>query len=208
VNGERQLSGHAKPFNQLLGDRRWALAHEHERGVGIEPAESTKQPQLITIETMIARYAALGAPDVDGCGLEVDLLPLQADQLRHPQGGATGRENCWNGWTRYCRSSRAPEARLAVLGLPLHEARHIGFQRPLQPGAWGCGRHTLARERPAYGGPLRGVVGEGMSPSYAASRFLARITVIADQGLPVGVGSLRSFRMRAISRADLPARSS
>jgi hypothetical protein len=46
-----------------------------------------------------------------------------------------------------------------------------------------------------------------MGPAHAASRFWALITVIADHGLPVGVGSLRSFKMRAISRADLPARS-
>jgi hypothetical protein len=37
----------------------------------------------------------------------------------------------------------------------------------------------------------------------AANRSRARITVIADQGLPVGVATLRSFRMRAISRADM-----
>jgi hypothetical protein len=43
-----------------------------------------------------------------------------------------------------------------------------------------------------------------MGPAHAASRFWALITVIADHGLPVGVGSLRSFKMRAISRADLP----
>jgi hypothetical protein len=38
---------------------------------------------------------------------------------------------------------------------------------------------------------------------YAAKRLLARMTVIADQGLPVGAATLRSFRMRAISRALL-----
>jgi hypothetical protein len=36
----------------------------------------------------------------------------------------------------------------------------------------------------------------------AASRSRARMTVIADQGLPVGVATPRAFRMRAISRAD------
>jgi len=46
-----------------------------------------------------------------------------------------------------------------------------------------------------------------MGPAHAANRFWALITVIADHGLPVGVGSLRSFKMRAISRADLPASS-
>jgi hypothetical protein len=35
-----------------------------------------------------------------------------------------------------------------------------------------------------------------------------RRDVIADHAFPVGVGTLRSFRMRAISRADLPASSS
>ena len=44
-----------------------------------------------------------------------------------------------------------------------------------------------------------------MGPAHAASRFWALITVIADHRLPVGVGSLRSFKKRAISRADLPA---
>jgi hypothetical protein len=41
-----------------------------------------------------------------------------------------------------------------------------------------------------------------------ASRSRARMTVIADQGSPVGVATLRLFRMRAISRADLSASSS
>ena len=46
--------------------------------------------------------------------------------------------------------------------------------------------------------------------AYAAcsTRSRARMTVIADHGFPVGVDTLRSFRMRAISRADLPANSS
>jgi hypothetical protein len=40
------------------------------------------------------------------------------------------------------------------------------------------------------------------------NRSHARITVTADHGLPVGVATLRSFRMRAISRAGLTCSSS
>ena len=39
----------------------------------------------------------------------------------------------------------------------------------------------------------------------AASRWRARLTVAADQGLPVGVATLRALKMRAILRADFPA---
>ena len=41
----------------------------------------------------------------------------------------------------------------------------------------------------------------------APSRFWTRITVTADHGLPVGVGTPRAFSVLAIALADWPASS-
>jgi len=54
----------------------------------------------------------------------------------------------------------------------------------------------------------RRALGQAAASRHAARRSRTRMTVMADQGLPVGVATFRSFRMRAISRADLPASSS
>ena len=47
-------------------------------------AECLQQPQLVTLQAMIARRAVLGAADMDGRSVEVDLLPAKVDQLADP----------------------------------------------------------------------------------------------------------------------------
>ena len=83
--GKGSLSGHAKPFNQLLGavdgKRRLALGQEHEVGVRMLAPQCPQQPQLVTFQTVDAGGAVLGAADMDGRGIEIDLLPAKVDQL-------------------------------------------------------------------------------------------------------------------------------
>jgi hypothetical protein len=41
--------------------------------------------ELVTLEPVNAGRAVLGAADVDGRGIEIDLLPANVDQLTDPQ---------------------------------------------------------------------------------------------------------------------------
>ena len=67
VDREWQLSGHAKPFNQLLGTvdrkRRLTLGQKHEVGVGMLAPQGPQQPQLVTLQAMDAGRTILGAAD-------------------------------------------------------------------------------------------------------------------------------------------------
>ena len=42
-----------------------------------------QQPQLVTLQAVDARRAVLGAADVDGLAIEIDLLPANVDELAH-----------------------------------------------------------------------------------------------------------------------------
>jgi hypothetical protein len=55
--------------------------------------ERAQQPHLVTLQAVDARRATLGAADVDGGGVEVDLLPTQARQLADPRGVTEGHED-------------------------------------------------------------------------------------------------------------------
>jgi hypothetical protein len=44
-----------------------------------------QQPQLVTLQAMDARRAVLGAADIDGRTIQMNLLPAKIDQLACPQ---------------------------------------------------------------------------------------------------------------------------
>jgi len=52
-----------------------------------------QQPQLVTPQAMNGRRAVLGSADIDGRGVEVNLLPAKVDQLANPQGMPEGHED-------------------------------------------------------------------------------------------------------------------
>src|SRR3954452_12611009 len=89
MDREWQLSRLAKPFNQLLGtvDREWrlALGQEHEVCVRMLAAECPQQPQLVTLQPVNARRAVLGAADMDGRAVQIDLLPADVGELADPE---------------------------------------------------------------------------------------------------------------------------
>jgi hypothetical protein len=43
-----------------------------------------QQPQFVTLQAMDARRAFLGPADIDGLSVEVNLLPVDIDQLADP----------------------------------------------------------------------------------------------------------------------------
>src|SRR3954454_18951205 len=89
MDREWQLSSDAKPFNQLLravdGKRCLALGQEHEVSMRMIAPKGSQQPQLVTLQAVNAGRAVLGALDVDGRAIEVNLLPAKIDQLANPQ---------------------------------------------------------------------------------------------------------------------------
>jgi hypothetical protein len=52
-----------------------------------------QQPQLVTLQAVDARRAVLGAADMDGRGIEINLLPADVDQLADPQCMPEGHED-------------------------------------------------------------------------------------------------------------------
>src|SRR3974377_1575015 len=85
MDREWQLGGHPKPFDELLGAvdryRRLPLGQEHEISVGMFTPQGPQQPQLVTLQAMVAGRPVLGATDMDGRHVEFDLLPAKAHQL-------------------------------------------------------------------------------------------------------------------------------
>ena len=94
---ERQLSSHAEPFYELLGtidgEGRLALGQEHEVGMGMLAPERPQEPQLVTLQAMNARRAVLGAADIDGRGVQVNLLPAKVNQLADAQRMPEGHQD-------------------------------------------------------------------------------------------------------------------
>jgi len=88
VDREGQLSGLAKPLYELLsaihGKRGFALRQEYEVCVRMPAPEGPQQPQLVALQAMDARCAVLGALDIDGRGVQVDLLPANVHKLTDP----------------------------------------------------------------------------------------------------------------------------
>jgi hypothetical protein len=52
-----------------------------------------QQPQLVTLQAMDARRAVLGAADIDGRAIQVNLLPAKINELAHPQCVAEGHQD-------------------------------------------------------------------------------------------------------------------
>jgi hypothetical protein len=79
VDREWQPSCLAKPFNELLrtidGKGRLALRQEHEVCVRMLAPELPQQPQLVTLQAVDAGRTVLGAADMNGRGIEINLLP-------------------------------------------------------------------------------------------------------------------------------------
>jgi hypothetical protein len=61
--------------------------------MGMLAPKCPQQSQLVTLQTVDTRRAVFGAADIDGRGIEVDLLPADIDQLAHPQGMPERHEN-------------------------------------------------------------------------------------------------------------------
>ena len=61
MDRERQLSGHAQPFYELLGtidgEGRLALRQEHEICMGMLAPQRPQQSQLVTLQAVDARRA-------------------------------------------------------------------------------------------------------------------------------------------------------
>jgi uncharacterized protein YlxW (UPF0749 family) len=56
-------------------------------------SQRPQQPQLVALQAVDARRAVLGAADVDGRGIEINLLPANVDQLADPQRMPKGHED-------------------------------------------------------------------------------------------------------------------
>jgi hypothetical protein len=86
VRLEAEIGGLTEPFyhpsNAGSGERRAALGREHERGfrvlLALQPAQC---PQFVAADRMRGRRAFLDPTDGQGGRFEVDLIPLQVDQL-------------------------------------------------------------------------------------------------------------------------------
>jgi hypothetical protein len=74
VDRERQLSGLAKPFYELLctihRQRRLTLGQKHKVRMGMLAPKCPQQPQFVPLQTVNARRAVLGAADVDSRGID------------------------------------------------------------------------------------------------------------------------------------------
>jgi hypothetical protein len=79
MDREGQLGGLAKPFYELLraihGERSFPLGQEHEVGMWMLPPQCPQQPKFVALQAMDTGRAVLGAADIDGRGVEMDLLP-------------------------------------------------------------------------------------------------------------------------------------
>jgi hypothetical protein len=64
--------------------RGFALRQEQELSVGVLAEEGTDQTQLVALQAMDAWRAVLGPLDVDGRGLQVELLDPHVDELACP----------------------------------------------------------------------------------------------------------------------------
>jgi hypothetical protein len=54
--------------------------------MGMLAPQCPQQPQLVTLQAVDAWRPVLGAADIDGRAIEVNLLPAKIDQLANPQG--------------------------------------------------------------------------------------------------------------------------
>src|SRR6476659_4166656 len=61
--------------------------------MGVLASQCPQQPQLVALQTVDARSAVLGTADMDGRGIEIDLLPSKVDKLADPQGMPEGHED-------------------------------------------------------------------------------------------------------------------
>ena len=88
VDREWQLGSLAKPFYELLrtihGWRGLPLGQEYEVGMWMLASQRPQQPQLVTLQAMDAGRPVLGAADIDGRGVEMDLLPANVHKLADP----------------------------------------------------------------------------------------------------------------------------
>jgi hypothetical protein len=87
----RELAGARNQFSRRRRRHRpFTLGHEHIRRVGIDAAQLPQCAQLDAADRVGRGEAILQSIDVNRAGLEINLLPAQAHELRDPKPMAVG----------------------------------------------------------------------------------------------------------------------